>query len=99
MNHVRVHLNVASFNQDSSVLSACFNMNVKNSQWKKFFDINDLQTKEWYQMNDLLLKEKFKMMMNEEMMNDLNVIRKALTVKILWQFQNFWKDVACCLIV
>ncbi len=34
-------------------------------------------------MNDLLLSEKLKMMMNEEMMNDLNVIREALTVKIL----------------
>ncbi len=45
-------------------------------------------------MNDLLLSEKLKMMMNEEMMNDLNVIREALTVKILQQFQNFWKDVA-----
>ncbi len=34
-------------------------------------------------MNDLLLSEKFKMMMNEKMMNDLNVIREALIVKIL----------------
>jgi len=46
-------------------------------------------------MNDLLLSEKLKMMMNEEMMineemmNDLNIIREALTVKILQQFQNF----------
>ncbi len=86
MNHVRARLNVASLNQDSSVLSACFNMNVKNSQWKKLSDINDVQTKEWYQVNDLLLKEKFKTMMNEEIMNDLNVIREALTVKILRQF-------------
>ncbi len=39
--------------------------------------------KEQYQMNDLLLSEKLKTMINEEMMNDLNVIRKALTVKIL----------------
>jgi len=37
----------------------------------------------------LLLSEKLKMMMNEKMMNDLNVIREALTVKILQQFQNF----------
>ncbi len=37
--------------------------------------------------------------MNEEMMNDLNVIRKALTVKIFQQFQNFWKDVTRRLIV
>jgi len=34
-------------------------------------------------MNDLLLKEKLKTMINEEIMNDLNVIREALTVKIL----------------
>ncbi len=74
-------------------------MSVKSCQWEKFSDINDVQTKEWYQMNDLLLSEKFKMMMNEKMMNDLNVIREALTVKILQQFQNFWKDVACRLIV
>ncbi len=99
MNHVKTHLDVASLNQDSSVLSACFNMNVKNSQWKKLSDINDLQTKEWYQINDLLLREKFKTMMNEDMMNDLNVIKEALTVKILWQFQNFWKDVTCHLIM
>ncbi len=46
MNHVRTRLDVASFNQDSSVLSACFNMNVKNFQWKKLSDINDLQMKE-----------------------------------------------------
>jgi len=45
--------------------------------------------KEQYQMNDLLLKEKLKMMTNEEMMNDLNVIKEALTMKILQQFQNF----------
>ncbi len=62
MNHVRAHLNVASLNQDSSVLSTHFNMNVKNSQWEKLSDINDVQMKEWYQMNDLLLKEKLKMM-------------------------------------
>ncbi len=74
-------------------------MSVKSSQWEKLSDINDVQTKEWYQMNDLLLSEKLKMMMNEKMMNDLNVIREALTVKILQQFQNFWKDVVCHLIV
>jgi len=34
-------------------------------------------------MNDLLLKEKLKMMMNEEMMNDSNVIKEALIMKIL----------------
>jgi len=45
--------------------------------------------KEQYQMNDLLLSEKLKMMMNKKMMNDSNVIREALTVKILRQFQNF----------
>jgi len=39
--------------------------------------------KEQYQMNDLLLSEKLKTMINKEIMNDLNVIRKALTVKIL----------------
>ncbi len=50
-------------------------------------------------MNDLILNEKLKTMMNEKMMNDSNVIKEALTVKILWQFQNFWKDVAYCLIV
>ncbi len=50
-------------------------------------------------MNNLILSEKLKMMMNKKMMNDLNVIRKALTVKILQQFQNFWKDVARHLIV
>ncbi len=50
-------------------------------------------------MNDLLLSEKLKITMNEKMMNDLNVIREALIVKILQQFQNFWKDVACHLIV
>ncbi len=94
-----MHLDVTSFNQDSSVLSTHFNTNVKNSQWKKLFNINDFQMKEQYQMNDLLLRENFKMMINEEMMNDLNVIRKALTVKIFWQFQNFWKDVICNLIV
>ncbi len=74
-------------------------MNVKSFQWKKLFDINDVQMKEWYQVNDLLLSEKLKMMMNEEMMNDLNVIREALTMKILRQFQNFWKDVVRHLIV
>ncbi len=99
INHVRARLDVASLNQDSSVLSACFNTNVKNSQWEKLSNINDVQMKEWYQMNDLLLREKLKMMMNEEMMNDLNVIREALTVKILRQFQNFWKDVTCHLIM
>ncbi len=31
--------------------------------------------------------------MNEEMMNDSNVIREALIMKILQQFQNFWKNV------
>jgi len=40
-------------------------------------------------MNNLLLSEKLKMMTNEKMMNDLNIIRKALTMKILQQFQNF----------
>ncbi len=74
-------------------------MNVKSSQWEKLSDINDVQTKEQYQVNDLLLSEKLKTMTNEKMMNDLNVIREALTMKILWQFQNFWKDVACRLIV
>ncbi len=84
MNHVKMRLDVASLNQDSSVLSTHFNMNVKNFQWKNLFDINDFQMKEWYQMNDLLLREKLKMMMNEKIMNDLNVIKEALTVKILW---------------
>ncbi len=79
MNHVRTRLDVTSVNQDFSVLNACFNINVKNSQWEKLSDINDVQMKEWYQMNDLLLREKLKMMMN-----DLNVIKEALTVKILW---------------
>ena len=37
-------------------------------------------------MNDLLLSEKLKMMMNEKMMNDSNVIKEALTMKILQQF-------------
>jgi len=79
VNHVRTRLDVTSVNQDFSVLNACFNINVKNSQWEKLSDINDVQMKEWYQMNDLLLREKLKMMMN-----DLNVIKEALTVKILW---------------
>ncbi len=74
-------------------------MSVKSFQWKKLSDINDVQMKERYQVNDLLLSEKLKMMMNEEIINDSNVIREVLTVKILWQFQNFWKDVACHLIV
>jgi len=99
VNHVRTHLDVTSLNQDSLILSACFNTSVKSFQWKKLFDINDIQMKKWYQMNNLLLSEKFKTMMNEEMMNDLNVIREALIVKILWQFQNFWKDVVCRFIV
>ncbi len=66
------------------ILSAHFDTSVKSSQWEKISDINDVQTKEWYQMNDLLLSKKFKTMINEKMMNDLNVIKEALTVKILY---------------
>ncbi len=83
MNHVRTRLDVASLNQDSSTLSARFDTSVKLS------DINDVQAKERYQMNDLLLSEKLKTIMNEKIMNNLNVIREVLTVKILRQFQNF----------
>ncbi len=99
MNHVRTRLDVASLNQDSSTLSARFDTSVKSSQWEKLSDINDVQAKERYQINDLLLSEKLKTIMNEKIMNNLNVIREVLTVKILRQFQNFWKDVACRLIV
>jgi hypothetical protein len=72
---------------------------MKSSQWKKLNDINDVQTEEWYQINNLLLNEKSKRMMNMKMMNDANVIREALMMKIFRQFQNSWKDVACNLVV
>ncbi len=39
--HVRARLNVVRLNQDSSILSTCFNMSVKSSQWKKLSDIRD----------------------------------------------------------
>ncbi len=81
------------------ILSAYFDTNVKSFQWEKLSDINDVQTKEQYQIDDLLLSEKLKTMMNKKMMNDLNVIREALTMKILQQFQNSWKDVTHHLIV
>jgi len=47
----------------------------------------------------LLLGEKPKRMTNVKMTDDANVIRGALTVKILRQFQNSWKDVARSLVV
>ncbi len=81
------------------ILSAHFDTNVKSFQWEKLSDINDVQTKEQYQIDDLLLSEKLKTMMNKKMINDLNVIREALTMKILQQFQNSWKDVTHHLIV